>query len=107
MTTHNLEFLSARWENPFNIDGWQVFKVGTVHGQWVSTPTSYDILSFINDHPGNGHFEDVIEWFEQSCKRDKRNLRVLEVWNKRLARHLVEKRGFVYESEDNLIKRFI
>jgi hypothetical protein len=105
-SSHNLEFLSAHWNNPFNQEGWQIFKIGTCNGQWTSTNDSYDILSVINDDPGNGHFDDVLEWFEQSCIRDKKALRILEVWNKELAKHLVTKRGFTYQSEDNLIKRF-
>lgn len=105
-TINNLPFLSANWDNPFNTDGWQVFKIGTCHGQWVSTEDSYDILTVINETPGNGHFEDVLQWFEQSCKRDKKNFRILEVWNKDLAIHLVTKRGFTYQQGDNLIKRF-
>jgi hypothetical protein len=105
-STHNLQFYSADWNNPFNTEGWQVFKIGTCNGQWIATRETYDILTVINDQPGNGHFDDVLEWFEQSCRRDKMNLRILEVWNTRLATHLVEKRGFVYQSGDNFIKRF-
>lgn len=106
-TTHDLPFLSAHWNNPFNTEGWQVFKIGTCDGQWTSTDYSYDILTIINADPGNGHFDDVLEWFEQSCKRDGKALRILEVWNKKLAYHLTTKRGFTYQSNDNLIKRFI
>lgn len=105
-TTHNLPFLSANWANPFNTEGWQVFKIGTCNGQWVSTEKTYDILSVINDNPWNGHFTDVLEWFENSCKRDKRSLRILEVMNEKFARHLVIKKGFTYQSGNNLIKRF-
>lgn len=105
-SSHNLDFLSAYWNNPFNTEGWQVFKVGTCHGQWVATETTYDILSVINDEPGNGHFNDVLEWFEQSCRRDKKALRILEVMNDDFAKHLVYKRGFTYQSNENLIKRF-
>lgn len=103
-STHNLPFLSRHWDNPFNSDGWQQFKIGTCSGQWICTDTSYDILTVINDEPGNGHFKDVLEWFEQSCVRDKKALRILEVWNKGLADHLVMKQGFVYQGEENLIK---
>lgn len=105
-TTHKLDFLSAHWDNPFNTDGWKVFKIGTCHGQWMDAGATYDILSVINDTPGNGHFEDVLEWFEHSCKRDKRSLRILEVWNKDFGKHLIEKRGFTKEKGSNLIKRF-
>lgn len=106
-STHDLPFLSRYWDNPFNTDGWQEFKIGTCCGQWISTDTSYDILTVINDNPGNGHFKDVLEWFEQSCIRDKKAFRILEVLNERLALHLVTKHGFTYQSGDNLIKHFL
>jgi len=106
-STHNLEFLSAHWNNPLNTDGWQVFKIGTCGGQWRSSwPNCYEILTIINDNPGNGHLDDVLEWFEYSCKRDKYSLKILEVWNKGFAKHLIEKRGFTKEKGDNLIKIF-
>lgn len=106
-STHNLPFLSRRWENPFNTEGWQEFKIGTCCGQWTSTDTTYDILTVINDEPGNGHFKDVLEWFENSCKRDGKAFIILEVWNKGLAKHLVTKHGFTYHSDENLIKSFV
>lgn len=105
-STHKLDFLSAHWSNPFNSEGWQVFKIGTCDGQWVATKDTYDILTVINQSPGNGHFNDVIEWFENSCKRDKKSLRILEVWNTKLALHLVTKKGFTNQRGDNYIKRF-
>lgn len=105
-SSHKLDFLSCHWDNPFNIDGWQAFKVGTVHGTWNSTENSYDILAIINDEPGNGHLNDVLEWFENSCKRDGKSLRILALWNKKFAHHLVTKRSFAYEQDDNVIKRF-
>lgn len=105
-SSHKLEFLSGHWNNPLNTDGWQCFKIGTCNGQWRATETSYEILSVINEKPGNGHFEDVLEWFENSCKRDKRDFRILEVWNTSLAAHLVIKRGFILQGKDNYIKRF-
>lgn len=106
-SSHDLPFLSKHWDNPFNTEGWQQFLIGTCHGQWISTPTSYDILTVINDQPGNGHFTDVLEWFERSCKRDGKAFRILEVWNKRLSTHLVTKHGFTYQDGDNLIKTFV
>lgn len=105
-STHNLPFLSRHWKNPFNLMGWYEYRIGTCHGQWIATNTTYDILSIINDYPGNGHFQDVLDWFENSCKRDNRSLRFLEILNKQFADHLVSKRGFVYQSDVNLIKHF-
>jgi hypothetical protein len=106
-TTHNLLFEVAPWE--LNIDDEKPFlrfKVGTCYGLYRSTPDSYDILSVNNTEIGNGHFEDVMEWFENSCKRDNRNLKVLETWNPLLREHLITKRGFVKFEGYDLIKYF-
>lgn len=90
-TSHNLPFESATWpRNP----AIQVFRVGTCHGQWLSTELAYCIISVINESPGNGHLEDVFEWFEQSCKRDGKALMILEFFNDRFKKHCIEKRGF-------------
>jgi hypothetical protein len=100
-STHDLSFEVAKWElsNEF-----KRFRIGTCHGLWRAYHYSYDILAIDNDQPGNGHFEDVLEWFENSCKRDIKALRMLEVGNKRFAKHLIEKRDFVRESMENYIK---
>lgn len=82
------------------------FRIGTCEGLWRSTHDSYDILAVDNTRGGNGHFEDVLQWFEYSCKRDKKAFRVLEVWNKNLKRHLIEKRGFSDIGNDNIEKKF-
>jgi len=91
ITTHNLDFLSAEDEFLGTLN----FKIGTCVGQWGSTWDSYYILTVINDQPGNGHFDDVLQWFEYSAKRDNKNLIVLELWNERLYFHLLIKRGFI------------
>lgn len=107
-TTHNLDFEVA--ESPYNIfnDGHKLFRIGTCEGQWGSTPDSYYILSVKNNIKNNGHLDDVFEWFEYSCKRDNRNLLVLECLNHRFYSHLLTKRGFVsLDSEkENCIKVF-
>lgn len=90
-SAHNLDFEVAAWIT----EDFQRFRIGTVSGIWVATSLSYDILGIDNDKPGNGHFEDVLQWFENSCKRDNRALRILEVWNEGLKKHLISKRGFV------------
>lgn len=101
-TTHNLLFEVA--ESIFGL----LFKVGTCSGQWGSTSDSYYILSIINHDPGNGHLNDVFEWFEFSCKRDKKNLLVLECFNKEFYDHLLSKRNFIALDADkeNCIKVF-
>ena len=101
-STHNLKFEMARWHLG------DMFRVGTCEGLWGSTNDSYYILSIINSKPGNGHLNDVFEWFENSCKRDGRNLLVLECFNKEFYKHLTDKRGFVPldNKMENLIKVF-
>lgn len=89
ITTHELDFLSVHHPVHGNL-----FKIGTCEGVWGSTPDSYFILSVINTEPGNGHLNDVFEWFEFSCKRDNRNLIVLECINSNFYKHLITKRGF-------------
>lgn len=108
-TTHMLDFEDGAW-TPIpgmpNASTFRKFRIGTCEGLWAATETTYDILAITNNVPGNGHFEDVLQWFEHSCRRDKRNLRILEVWNKRLKMHLIRKRGFSAIGKDNVIKMF-
>jgi len=101
ISSHGLDFEVApgRFE-------WSQFRVGTCKGMWRSTDTSYDILAILNEEKGNGHLEDVFEWFENSCKRDNKDLKVLEVWNKDFKKHLIDKRGFIDIGGDNVIKKF-
>ncbi len=101
-TVHNLPFEVAPWINP----DFDRFRVGTVTGVWSSDPYYYNILGIDNSEKGNGHLEDVFQWFESSCKRDKKNFRILEVWNDDFKRHLIEKRGFTPEPDTlHLIKQ--
>lgn len=107
-TVHDLEFYDMIWPKDPN---WHEFKIGTVTGLWqtIQSPIpAYQILSFLNRSPGNGHLEDVFQWFENSCKRDNYCLIILEVWNQTFKKHLIEKRGFqLYQKEDeSLIKIF-
>lgn len=102
-STHNLHFEVADWE----YDGqYKRFRIGTCSGLWASIPKSYGILAITNSKPNNGHFNDVLEWFENSCKRDNKTLQILEVWNKRLKKHLIEKRGFVDIGNNHVEKTF-
>lgn len=112
-STHNLKFESAEWVNPIGIilnadevNPWLIYRVGTCHGQWRSTRDAYEILTVINEVPGNGHLQDVLEWFEQSCRRDKKDLVVREMWNRPFMEHLIAKRGFVQMNEESVIKHF-
>lgn len=100
-SSHDLFFESAEWHHS---KLWICFRVGTCEGLWNIDGKSYQILSIINNDPGNGHFEDVLEWFEQSCRRDKMSLKILEIMNNKFKKHLIEKRNFTDIGNDNLIK---
>lgn len=78
----------------------------TCEGLYKSSPTSFDILAITNSVPGNGHFEDVLEWFYNSCRRDQKDLVILEVWNSELKRHLIHKRKFKPYRVDDVILKF-
>jgi hypothetical protein len=102
-TAHNLDFLQST--QPYMEDFFG-FKIGTCHGLYRSTEVAYEILAIVNDQPGNGHLEDVFEYFERSCRRDHKALRVLEIWNERFKKHLISKRGFRADGRDDVIKTF-
>lgn len=105
-STHKLDFMTAPWNNPLADPGMAMFKVGTCDGLYQATNESYCIIAIVNDEPGNGHLDDVFEWFENSCKRDSKSLIIMEVMNQRFKAHLINKRGFVMMDEENLIKTF-
>lgn len=81
----------------------QLFQLGTCKGVWYPEGSEYRILFVFNTKKGNGHFNDVLERFETSCKREDRILVFEEVINEELAKHLIEKRGFVMRGS-NCIK---
>ena len=102
-TTHNLDFESCVWDiNPL----YNLFRIGTCEGQWFALDKAYCIIAIINKQPGNGHLDDVFEWFEHSCKRDGKALMVLEFFNDRFKKHCIEKRGFRPFMENDVIKTF-
>lgn len=88
---HNLMFESRPWFRDTRI---QEFRIGTCHGLWQDSGFAYDIIAVHNDMPGNGHFKDVMGYFIHSAKRDGRLLRVMEVMNERLYKHLIISYGF-------------
>ncbi len=106
-TEHNLLFEVAEWG--FNIDPdheFMRFRIGTCEGLWSGTDQSYEILAVKNTQKHNGHFNDVLQWFEHSCIRDKKHFIIKEVWNKNLKNHLILKRGFTKLGKSDLIKYF-
>ena len=71
------------------------FRIGTCHGLWWATEVSLDMLVLINTTPGNGHFVDWLQWCVHSAITDRKKLVMHEIYNLRLRKHLIEKRGFV------------
>jgi len=121
ITSHKLDFYHALWEpsaltqmlldrlpndDPYPNIPWAVFKVGTCHGQYRKTPEAYEILSVVNDNPGNGHLGDVFEWFEYACRRSRLPLRMLRFTNIPFMKHLIAKRGFCPIGQEDLEKTF-
>lgn len=107
---HNLAFEVAPWVPLPGFPPAQQFmkfRVGACEGLWRSTPNSFDILAITNNKKGNGHFNDVLQWFEHSCRRDKKVLRILEVWNKKFKQHLINKKAFKDIGNCNVEKLFL
>jgi len=103
-TDHKLDFESRPGRIDPNI---MEFRIGSCNGQWFTKPgyvSSYVILTVINDEPGNGHLNDVFQWFEFSCTRDGYALEVWEIMNERFRQHLIEKRGFKSAPNNRVIK---
>lgn len=101
-STHNLTFEVAPWYTP----EFEQFRIGTCEGLYGVNAKSYLIIAVINDQPRNGHFEDVLEWFENSCRRDKKSLQILEIGNVEFMAHLITKRGFKKIAGPNVEKKF-
>lgn len=106
-TIHKLDFEACPWEPAFKdllpqliADVMRIkepivaFRVGTCEGIYTVRDNAFQIIAVQNSKPGNGHFEDVIQWFENSCKRDKKNLMFMEIMNPKFGKHLCDKRGF-------------
>lgn len=87
---HNLHYE----EMPGTWYGEKKYRVGTCTGIYHFTRISLNIVAIVNSEPGNGHFEDVLQWFERSCRRDKKNLVFMHCDNLRFRDHLITNRGF-------------
>lgn len=89
---------------------WTIFRVGTCEGQWRETGSAYEVLSFVNRSPGNGHFAEALRWFAfASAMADfttrPKPVRILAVLNPDLGRHLETEWGFEPDG-DGLTRQF-
>jgi hypothetical protein len=106
-TVHALDFEVAPWESFLGVDeSFSRFRVGTCEGLWSSDRRYYRILAVNNSIPGNGHLDDVFQWFEASCVRDKKDLMIMEIMNIPFKNHLISKRGFKPFGPDNVVKSY-
>lgn len=108
-STNNLDFLTETQSTRVLIDDgfdWKGFRIGTCHGLWCHDGLDYRILAVVNDESGNGHLQDVFDWFENSCKRDNSNLIIMEFTNPDFKSHVIRKRGFSEYEKANAIKYF-
>jgi hypothetical protein len=91
-STHGLDFEDG---GPFRFDdSFRYFRIGTVEGLYGVRDDAYLVLAIINKDPGNGFMIDFYQYFERSCRRDKKAFRIIEIINSRFMAHLIEKQGF-------------
>lgn len=102
-TKHNLDFEARQWHRDKRV---MEFKVGTCHGLYNFQGGRMVIISIVNDSPGNGHLEDVFEWFEFAAKAQGVDLMIAEFMNDRFKKHCIEKRGYKPLGSENVIKKF-
>jgi hypothetical protein len=106
-STHDLVFEVAPYKSIAEADFIQLYRVGTCEGQWFDSNFAYHILSIRNTCPGNGHLDDVFEWFEQSCRRDCKAFMIMDFFNERFKIHCIMKRGFApVPNSDHVVKIF-
>lgn len=104
-TTHNLDFMAC--EDPFG-NGIMRYQIGTCGGQYEFMPFCIAIISVVNDQPGNGHLDDVFDWFSYAAKRDNKPLMICEFFNERFREHCIKKRGFIpVPGTNNVVKFFV
>lgn len=84
-STHSLPFECAAW--PLS-DEFLAFRIGTCRGLWRCARDAYEILVIVNEQPDNGHLQDVFDWFDHSCRRDSRNINILEILSEHSICHL-------------------
>lgn len=106
ITPHKLDFEVAEWPHHPTI---KVFRIGTCNGQffWMIKKEIkvLCLLCVVNDEPGNGHLDDVFCWFEESARKAKCPLMIMDFFNPDFKRHCIEKRGYrEVPQTDHLIK---
>lgn len=90
---------------PYDEDSnWMSFNMGTCRGMFGITEHAYQIFGIGNSEPGNGHFDEVLGWFERNCARKNKDLVFEHFINEPFMTHLIEKRGYKPMSRTCVIK---
>ena len=82
-----------------------------VHGILCFSPvlSGLTIIAIVNDEPGNGQFATVMDTMEKAAHEAGLPMIVGSIWNERLRRHLLTKRGYeqvkMPGTSDAVIKR--
>lgn len=105
-TEHELEYLQGEETEIEPGRTMAGYRVGTCHGLVCFTDDAIEILAVANEEPGNGHFNDVLQWFEYAAVDQGKILRVIELWNQPLKRHLIGKRAFIEQDSQTVYKDF-
>lgn len=92
---HNLEFVPKEDGVRPNDEIRIRFTLGTCNGLYEDNSEFLNLFGIFNSEPGNGHFDDVLEWFEYMCKRDNKDFLITWLDNQNLRDHLLKKRSFL------------
>lgn len=105
-TSNSLDVEIIVTNTPYEDYGfWKQFKIGTCFGTFGEADDSLEIFGISNSNKGNGHLNDVLEYFEYICAKKNKNLCFSHFENQDFKKHLINKRGF--EGQGNcVIKKF-
>lgn len=98
-TKHKLDFEARPWKGGL-VDGVVQYRIGTCTGLYEYNDEGISIIVIDNDKPGNGHLDDVFEWFEYAAREKKKRLWIRQFFNSLFQDHCIKKRGFT-QSDKN------
>lgn len=106
-SSHKLKFRTAPHVIAGAPTGMEKFEIGTVHGLWVQSKMSIDIFACINDEPGNGHMDDVFEWFFEIARTGALAVRIVNVSSVTFRNQLIEKWKFAPTDDFDTLINFV
>ena len=106
-TSNNLDIEITVTDMPYEDCGfWKQFNIGTCIGTFGEQEHYIEIFGISNKNKGNGHLNDVLEYFEYICVKKNKNLYITHFENQGFKNHLINKRGFAGQG-NSVIKNFI